>query len=343
MCRVIANCLKTGVLESVKVRSAPLPRLSSVVVRTTTEAGRETSAKIGKVVNRVVWAVAGTAMAVPLVASLFPTTILSLLGNHITKPRTEEEANVMENRKEEFKGIMKQVGVKNIDKVVFVETDTLGPTTIGSDVNGAVVLVPSALLYYSELDETTITPELREKLLESEGTLLPTKKELNYILGHEAVHIQSNHSLKGLFAGYSIFGASLGCLKLLSKVSRSNLIATPAMRTISSLLLTSAIVSGFCVFQEKEADTVSAKSLHCKDEALQLVQKKLKQNLFIRNQAAMNINHHSTKYAQLDDALTTLTTMITRRGNSILEWEHPWNTWQLRYLSELENDNTHIN
>jgi len=262
-----------------------------------------------------------TVISLPAVFSLNPKPILHpLIESHIAK----EELEVLEKRKENFRDILRKVGVRNFDKIELIETEDIGPTTVGCDLplipSKAIVLVPKALLRAAELTEEDLPIEERQRLLEATGTLVPTEKELQYILGHEAAHLAKNHSLKTAVSGFSTFWGSY----LLA--SRCKLFPkTPVACSLFGMAATAAIVGVVSVLQEREADLTSAARLGCAHEAKELVEKKIQQNLWLRREGNES----------------TWRTMITSRGNDLLEWEHPSVTWQLNYLSQLEQQQHH--
>jgi hypothetical protein len=67
--------------------------------------------------------------------------------------------------------------------------------------------------------------------------------------------------------------------------------------------------------QEKRADLMSAASLELAHEARVLVEKKIQQNLAARNAGTIT---------------------VTKSGNDITEFHHPYLTEQLKYLLQLE-------
>jgi hypothetical protein len=76
---------------------------------------------------------------------------------------------------------------------------------------------------------------------------------------------------------------------------------------------------GLTWFQEKRADLISAQKLHCAKSATKLVLKKRLQNWVYRK--------HANSFWAL---------FVTADGNDLLKMSHPPITQQLKYMSELE-------
>lgn len=227
----------------------------------------------------------------------------------------------MEKWQNKLHTILKSVGVKNAENVKLIETESFGPTTVGCDLpfskTKAIVFVPRALLLASEEE---LSEEQRRDILEADGTLFPTEKEMDYILGHEAAHLAKNHSLKSSAVGLTSLGLSLGFLNSVSGATRQITSSVVIRRSLFSIAVSAMAVGAVSILQEREADLTSASKLNCVHEASLLVEKKRKQNLWVREQAGGSL----------------LRSFVSARGNDLLEWEHPSVTWQLSYLEKLE-------
>lgn len=269
--------------------------------------------------------------------ALNPNLVVSLFSpKGQVAEESESEHQHQQHWESKFRDILRRVGVRNADKVTLVETDNFGPTTVGCDLpfikHHAVVFVPKVLLQAAEYSDRELTEEDRLQLVTETGTLYPTEREMDYILGHEAAHLAKNHSLKSSAVGLASLSISFGFLSLLASQNKQQLLRTTTKRLLSSpstllgqrsiisLASTAAVIGLVSLLQEKEADITSATRLDRVREASELVEKKRLQNLWLRHQAGDSV----------------LKSFVSANGNNLLEWEHPSLTWQQSYLQRLQ-------
>lgn len=284
-----------------------------------------------KPINGVVWAAIGAAVAVPF----FLTRKRQLLPASFIVSE-EERANVelTDATNEKLRSILRSVGVQHPENIDFIVTKGVGPTAIGSDQgDGGVILIPATLLRMmsstahvevsrGEDEEVLyagpaaqIPDDVREYVLRNDGVLLPTEEEVRYIIGHEGVHLARRHSL---MVALTAAGGML-CTHLLLKgynLLRSRRIVGSyriygLYHTLAAFCGTSLLLPLVSMAAEREADVLSAEKLHLGKVAVQLVEKKITQNL------------------------TQASRFITPSGNDLTELEHPPLTVQKRYLQRV--------
>lgn len=159
-----------------------------------------------------------------------------------------------------------------------------------------------------------ITPQQRQELLTTNGTLIPNQNEMDFIIGHEAAHLLHNHTLRATWEGLlAVLGSHLA-IKSYNKLAFSafnNRI--PQMRgwvhVLGMIGMSSALTLLLTWEQEKEADITSAKKLGCAEEATELVKKVMTQN-----------------------------SVMEREGTSWHDLAHPPLKMQLNYMSSLIKD-----
>lgn len=268
---------------------------------------------------------------------------------------------------ENVRTIMHSAGLVDSDKVLVMVTKTGTPHVIGlpGPATTKILLLPEEFGPYLaqhgvltltdeiqddrtgewktvtvyEGDVDAIPVDLRKKFLH-DGMIIPTRNEVAWIIGHEAVHLTHMHSLLGAFATLSTFTLSHLFIKLYANLQskfsstaiKGNLGEVPfeAMkrgRTVfgmargSHTLAAAAGSIGLGLvaswWMERQADIVSAQRLQLQQASIDLVEKKILQNQIIKQ-----------RYGDKT---------LTRDGNDLTELTHPSNTTQLQYLRETLN------
>lgn len=285
-----------------------------------------------KPINGMVWAAIGAAVAVPF---FFTRKRQLLPASFIVSEEERANVELTDATNEKLRSILSSVGVQHPEKVEFIVTKGVGPTAIGSDEgDGGVILIPATLLRMMSTsahvavsrgdgDEqvlyagpaSEIPDEVREYVLKQDGVLLPTEAEVRYIIGHEGVHLARRHSLMvALTAAAGMFSTHL-LLKGYNLLRSRRIVGSYRVyglyHTLAAFCGTSLLLPFVSMAAEREADVISAEKLHLGKVAVQLVEKKITQNLV-----------HASRF-------------ITPSGNDLTELEHPPLTVQRRYLQRV--------
>lgn len=244
------------------------------------------------------WAILAATFGIPLYFAVNPHKAVTLLTDRTEALRVVEDAETMMK----FRALFERVGLKHADKVVVVETRNYGPTSVGMDSRfGSVVLIPrtiSALwdpttevvfpgLYEGPVGE--MPSALRAHLLETEGTLVLTPEQCEFIIGHEAVHLKQRHVLESTkiaalvaLATHAGLKASNGLADLMYHRTgkeiyrRLQLRSTPLFAALV-VACTALVTAGVSWDQELQADAESAHRLGLFDPAINLKNEQLRQ------------------------------------------------------------------
>eukprot|EP00002_Diphylleia_rotans_P004365 TRINITY_DN13196_c0_g1_i1.p1 TRINITY_DN13196_c0_g1~~TRINITY_DN13196_c0_g1_i1.p1 ORF type:complete len:336 (+),score=68.00 TRINITY_DN13196_c0_g1_i1:83-1090(+) len=287
----------------------------------------------------VFWIGMGAFGSVPIYANTHPFEWVMM---------TEKENIICEadkELKERIRGVFRNVGVRypeNVDMLITKDGDL---KVIGTNTQmGAVVLIPEDLASMAdpqnplhithfvtrqtpdgneEVVEETIYDgpacnmpvETKKHLLDEYAYLVPEQSEIDYLFGHEGSHLAFNHAFTSVVYTVGCLTAAHGIAKWTHRYWQpTNLRWRLPWHLFQTASLAFGITGIVTRKQEKDADVASARKLHLEQEAVDLVRKKIQQNISLRDHGDMG---------------------VTARGNSRFEWTHPSLTAQLEYLSRL--------
>ena len=247
----------------------------------------------------LVWGALAVVTAVPLYMSLNPRAFMGSIAG------ASDAMEIMDPQDVDsvFGSTIAKIGLNYPEMVTVVITGGIGigPTSTGLDSRrGGVVFFPSEL--FALLNPATLVSfpglydgpvgsvpiEVRQQLL-SEGFLLPTPDQIEFIFGHEVAHLKHKHTFETSKVALSVALLTHIALKANNAAahhipqywSKMAVFRTPVYVSLI-LFVTTIVTAALSWDQELQADATAARKLGLEDAAIDLKVWQIQQNEALR-------------------------------------------------------------